>query len=426
MRSRAGIVVTGTEVLTGRVADRNGPWLVEQLRELGVDIAQVIVVGDRPDDLRDALRFFADAGVDLVITTGGLGPDRRRPDRRRRRRVPGPPVRARPRARDADRRDRRAAQRRPRLAHRPGGHRGRRPQAGAGAARRGRARAGRAPRPGWSCRRPTGSDAPAGRWCCPGPPRELQGMWPAALADPTVQAALRGRRRAAAGARSGCGACRSPSWPRCCATTTRRAGRRWRSPPACATASSRSSPGSRPDAEPAYRELEAADRRGVRRHAVLGRRPDGRRDRGRRAARPRADDRHRGVVHRRSARRAAHRAGGLVGLRPRRLGRLLERGQDRAGRRPGRAHRARRRGERRGGRSAGARRPGAARRRRRGRASPGSPGRTAAAPTSRSGWCTCAWPTARPRSRAASCCRARAPTSVTGRWCWPCTCCGSC
>ena len=39
MSARAGIVVTGTEVLTGRVSDRNGPWLAERLRELGVDLA---------------------------------------------------------------------------------------------------------------------------------------------------------------------------------------------------------------------------------------------------------------------------------------------------------------------------------------------------------------------------------------------------
>ena len=32
MSARAGIIVTGTEVLTGRVSDRNGPWLAEQLR----------------------------------------------------------------------------------------------------------------------------------------------------------------------------------------------------------------------------------------------------------------------------------------------------------------------------------------------------------------------------------------------------------
>ncbi|MET0602470.1 MAG: competence/damage-inducible protein A [Baekduia sp.] len=74
MAARAGIVVTGTEVLTGRVVDRNGPWLAERLRELGVDVAHNIVVGDRPDDVRDALGWLASAGVDLIITSGGLGP----------------------------------------------------------------------------------------------------------------------------------------------------------------------------------------------------------------------------------------------------------------------------------------------------------------------------------------------------------------
>ena len=74
MVTRAGIVVTGTEVLTGRVSDRNGPWLAEQLRRLGVDVGHVVVVGDRPDDLRAALAFLAGTGVALVITSGGLGP----------------------------------------------------------------------------------------------------------------------------------------------------------------------------------------------------------------------------------------------------------------------------------------------------------------------------------------------------------------
>ena len=71
---RAGIVVTGTEVLTGRVTDRNGPWLSERLGELGVDVAHILVVGDRPADLEAALRFMAAEGMDLIVTSGGLGP----------------------------------------------------------------------------------------------------------------------------------------------------------------------------------------------------------------------------------------------------------------------------------------------------------------------------------------------------------------
>ncbi len=71
---RAGIVVTGTEVLTARTSDRNGPWVSEQLGRLGVQVAHIMVVGDRPDDLEGALRFLAGDDVDLIFTTGGLGP----------------------------------------------------------------------------------------------------------------------------------------------------------------------------------------------------------------------------------------------------------------------------------------------------------------------------------------------------------------
>jgi nicotinamide-nucleotide amidase len=71
---RAGIVVTGTEVLTGRIVDRNGPWLSEQLAELGIEVAHIMVVGDRPEDLESALRFMAAEEMDLIVTSGGLGP----------------------------------------------------------------------------------------------------------------------------------------------------------------------------------------------------------------------------------------------------------------------------------------------------------------------------------------------------------------
>ena len=71
---RAGILVTGTEVLTGIISDRNGPWLSEQLRDLGVDAAMIQIVGDRPEDLRLALAQMTEAGVAVIITSGGLGP----------------------------------------------------------------------------------------------------------------------------------------------------------------------------------------------------------------------------------------------------------------------------------------------------------------------------------------------------------------
>ncbi len=74
MSARAGIVVTGTEVLTGRVVDRNGPWCSEQLRALGVDHQSTVVVGDRPADILAALRWLAAEGCSIIVTSGGLGP----------------------------------------------------------------------------------------------------------------------------------------------------------------------------------------------------------------------------------------------------------------------------------------------------------------------------------------------------------------
>jgi nicotinamide-nucleotide amidase len=71
---RAGILITGTEVLTGIISDRNGPWLSERLREAGVDAAVIQIVGDRPEDLLAALEFMRGQAFDLIITSGGLGP----------------------------------------------------------------------------------------------------------------------------------------------------------------------------------------------------------------------------------------------------------------------------------------------------------------------------------------------------------------
>jgi competence/damage-inducible protein CinA-like protein len=72
--ARAGIVVTGTEVLTGRVQDANGPWIADRLLELGVELAHITICGDRPADIEAQLRFLAGEGVDLIVTSGGLGP----------------------------------------------------------------------------------------------------------------------------------------------------------------------------------------------------------------------------------------------------------------------------------------------------------------------------------------------------------------
>ena len=73
-RPRAAVVLTGSELVTGVIADANGSWLAHELTARGFEVAHLIVVGDRPDDLAEALRYCAAAGCVLVVTSGGLGP----------------------------------------------------------------------------------------------------------------------------------------------------------------------------------------------------------------------------------------------------------------------------------------------------------------------------------------------------------------
>ena len=73
-RPRAAVVLTGSELVTGVIADANGSWLAHELTARGFEVAHLLVVGDRPDDLAEALRYCAAAGCVLVVTSGGLGP----------------------------------------------------------------------------------------------------------------------------------------------------------------------------------------------------------------------------------------------------------------------------------------------------------------------------------------------------------------
>ncbi len=73
-RPRAAVVLTGSELVTGVIADANGSWLARELTGLGFEVAHLLVVGDRPDDLAEALRYGAAAGCAVIVTSGGLGP----------------------------------------------------------------------------------------------------------------------------------------------------------------------------------------------------------------------------------------------------------------------------------------------------------------------------------------------------------------
>jgi nicotinamide-nucleotide amidase len=143
-----------------------------------------------PDDLRAALDFLAGQGVDLIITSGGLGPTADDLTAEVVAEFAGAPLvldealeggsarsssAARPLAQRRRRRDARGQ-----------------PQAGAGAARARRARARRHGAPASSLPPPDGAERPA-VLVLPGPPRELQPMWGAALDTPALRTVLAAR-----------------------------------------------------------------------------------------------------------------------------------------------------------------------------------------------------------------------------------------
>jgi competence/damage-inducible protein CinA-like protein len=71
-RPRGFVVVTGSELVRGDRRDLNGPFLASELLRLGLEPARISIVGDDPAELEAALREGLEA--DLCCVSGGLGP----------------------------------------------------------------------------------------------------------------------------------------------------------------------------------------------------------------------------------------------------------------------------------------------------------------------------------------------------------------
>jgi nicotinamide-nucleotide amidase len=73
-RVRAAILVTGDEILRGRTEERNARHLARDLEARGVEVVRWEMAGDDRADLVAAVQRLVASGVDLVCTSGGLGP----------------------------------------------------------------------------------------------------------------------------------------------------------------------------------------------------------------------------------------------------------------------------------------------------------------------------------------------------------------
>ena len=70
---RAALLAIGDEVLRGEIGNSNAAFIAERLFELGYEVTEQVVVSDDPQSIRAALVRLR-AEMDIIISTGGLGP----------------------------------------------------------------------------------------------------------------------------------------------------------------------------------------------------------------------------------------------------------------------------------------------------------------------------------------------------------------
>ena len=72
---KAGIVTTGNEVFHGRIQDRFTPVVQAKLAAFGVETVEHRVTDDEQEHIVEAIQAMRDAGVDLILCTGGMSVD---------------------------------------------------------------------------------------------------------------------------------------------------------------------------------------------------------------------------------------------------------------------------------------------------------------------------------------------------------------
>jgi len=78
---RAGLLVTGGEVYSGRIQDKFGPVVRAKLEALGSEVAEQRFAPDDRQQIVKEIHYLRDRGYDMILVTGGMSvdPDDRTP-----------------------------------------------------------------------------------------------------------------------------------------------------------------------------------------------------------------------------------------------------------------------------------------------------------------------------------------------------------
>jgi nicotinamide-nucleotide amidase len=72
---RARLLLTGDELLRGFIQDANSGFIAAELRDLGIELDQIRIVGDEHETIVEAITEARERdGIDLLVVCGGLGP----------------------------------------------------------------------------------------------------------------------------------------------------------------------------------------------------------------------------------------------------------------------------------------------------------------------------------------------------------------
>jgi len=72
---KAAMIITGSEVFSGRIKDQFGPAIERKISEFQVDIIGKTIVGDKPEDIALEIKKYIELGADLILCTGGMSVD---------------------------------------------------------------------------------------------------------------------------------------------------------------------------------------------------------------------------------------------------------------------------------------------------------------------------------------------------------------
>ncbi|MBQ0027525.1 MAG: molybdopterin-binding protein [Lachnospiraceae bacterium] len=71
----AGVVTTGSEIFKNRIEDTFTPVIEEKLSEYGISMVKHAICSDNHEDITEEINKMLEAGVDMVICTGGMSVD---------------------------------------------------------------------------------------------------------------------------------------------------------------------------------------------------------------------------------------------------------------------------------------------------------------------------------------------------------------